>query len=215
MTQEPREKSPELSESAGREATVGLADALDQGMNSPQIADHRTCNSSRFSITLDFNGSRDSSENRVSVEVTISGNFNPLVSHVIQALTPYFCNAASGLSAHKCHDVSGAALPRSDAIASTTMDHKTVLSFCAKSLLAKLVEIANRATLQGFPEEAWISFSSWFDAVPIERHREDAEELIAELTSAGFVDVRNTPKQKRYRANQTGCRYWERLNKTR
>lgn len=78
----------------------------------------------------------------------------------------------------------------------------SILSFDARILLDKLCELAKRAYQQRTPVHAWRTKSDWFRQAGIDRHRDDADALIAELICAGLIDCRNRGKWKQFRATE-------------
>ncbi len=158
------------------------------------------------------NDQRDQ-DDQLSFDLSLSGNFGALASRVMEILGPYLRQAIADATVN----ISPQHAKPSETLAadSRSAPREVALSAGAKSLLKTIVDISNRCELQEHPDEAWISFSSWFIMTRnVERHRADAESLILELTNAGFVEVFNKSKRKQYKATVTGRRYLKSLNQS-
>lgn len=134
-----------------------------------------------------------------------------LCSQVTLVLPGYLRAAIAGLAPYAEHlAVSATDLgPSMQAAAQITADPPRVnlaqeeaLSFDATILLDALRNLGRRAIQQKSPTHAWRTKSDWFQQAGLNRHREDAESLIAELSQARLIDCRNRGKWKQYRATK-------------
>lgn len=149
---------------------------------------------------------------QLCLDFSLTGNLEALASQVVDIVGPYLCKAIADSKLNMSpQQVIAGGTPATDG---RNVAREVVLSPGARSLLRTIADIADRSGLQGQPDEAWISLSSWFLMTPgVERHRADRQLLITELATAGFVEVFDTTKRKRYKATVVGRRYLKSLNR--